>query len=178
MTSILTNSGFYFDYSDPEGSNINIFDIASALSKICRFAGHCKSFYSVAQHSVLVSTILPPYLKIPGLLHDATEAYLVDIPSPLKSMLNDYKKIEERVEKVIASRFNLSLPMSPLVKEADLILLATEQRDLLNKHNMDEWEITRGVMRLQNVIYPWSSEEAEAAFLETYFKYIQEDNKC
>ncbi|TKI02119.1 HD family hydrolase, partial [Martelella alba] len=130
MTWITTFSGRHFDYADPDINSICITDIIHALSNECRYAGHCSQFYSVAQHSVLTSMIVPPAFALEALLHDAAEAYCKDIPAPLKRLLPDYHAVENRVDAVIRRRFGLPEAMSPEVKRADLIMLATERRDL------------------------------------------------
>ena len=91
---INTQSGRHFNYQRQRSEDICIEDIATALSHECRFAGHTDHFYSVAQHSVLVSEMLPPELALEGLLHDAMEAYFKDIPTPLKSLMPGYKKLD------------------------------------------------------------------------------------
>src|SRR4051812_31750950 len=81
---IQTYSGTEFWPLSPKAADVKLIDIAHALSNKCRFAGHCREFYSVAQHSVLVSRQLPDEFKLWGLLHDAGEAYFADIPNPIK----------------------------------------------------------------------------------------------
>ena len=84
----------------------------------------------MAQHSVLCSQIVPPEFAFEALMHDAAEAYCQDIPAPLKALLPDYRRIEERVEQVIRAKFSITPDMSAIVKYADLVMLATERRDL------------------------------------------------
>lgn len=127
---LTTLSGKHFDYLNATADDIDIEDIANALSNICRFAGHLPEFYSVAQHSVLCSQIVQPEFAFEALMHDAAEAYVQDLPAPLKQLLPDYKRIETMVEDLIRTKYSLSLSHSSVVKYADLIMLATERRDL------------------------------------------------
>lgn len=119
---------------DPDPSDIDIQDIAHALSNNCRWTGHVKSFYSVSQHSVLVSQIVEPENALAGLLHDASEAYLSDIARPVKysEPMEGYREIEARLERVINEKFGLPYPMSVDVKRADDMLLTAEGYYLFN----------------------------------------------
>ena len=168
-SDILTHSGHYFDFTKPEESHIDISTIAHALSHICRFTGHVKQFYSVAQHSVMVSWLVPPEHALAGLLHDAAEAYVGDVAAPLKRMLPDYKAIEARVESAVLSHFGLPPELPAAVKLADLCALATEQRDLMPRHNdVWEWETISGVHPCDWRIHPMVSTDACAIFLNRY----------
>lgn len=133
-----TIGGRAFYPLDPHPSDIDIQDIAHALSHICRFGGHCTEFYSVAEHCVRVSRAIEAAggtvaEMFEGLMHDASEAYLGDVVWPLKQAgaLAGYKNIERRVEQVIADRFCLPHEQSAIVKRFDLVLLSTEKRDLM-----------------------------------------------
>lgn len=131
---IQTASGGRFFPVDPRPEDIDIREIAHALSMICRFNGHCMNFYSVAQHSVLVSRLVESEYAVAGLLHDAAEAYLGDVTRPLKAELRAYRALEERVEWVIAGKFDIDWndPQRVAnVKTADDWALAIERRDIM-----------------------------------------------
>ena len=121
-----TYTGKKFFPFDPRPEQICIEDIAHGLSMLCRFSGQCPYFYSVAEHSIYLVHFLPDNLQLEGLLHDASEAYLADLPRPVKAGLPEYKAIEARVERVIAEKFGLPFPMAPEVKAADQALLKHE----------------------------------------------------
>jgi len=169
--TIMLVSGEYFNLEDPKASKFDICDIAHALSHICRYTGHFRSFYSVAQHSVLVSLIVPQEHALAALLHDAAEAFIGDVAKPLKSLLPDYRRIEARVEKAVFERFGLPAELPPCVKKADRILLRTEQRDL-TEANSHQWSWTDGVEPLVEQIVPLRPQEAKRKFLDRYATLI------
>ena len=121
-----TYTGKKFYPYDPRPEQICIEDIAHGLSMLCRFAGQCRFFFSVAEHSIAVAHLLPANLKLFGLLHDASEAYLADLPRPVKAGLPEYRAIETNVERVIAEKLELPFPMPPEVKAADQAPLKDE----------------------------------------------------
>ena len=127
---VATYAGKRFDLKEPEAGDVDVRDIARALSMMCRFNGHTSKFYSVAQHSVMVSRFVPEALAPWGLMHDAAEAYVQDIVRPLKRLLPAYADIEERVLGVIGERFGFRLPMPPEVKEVDNRMVLTEGAQL------------------------------------------------
>lgn len=142
--TILTSQGTYFDFEHPERSEINTLAIAHALANLCRFTGHCLEFYSVAQHAVLVSHLVPPQFAFQALHHDDAEAFIGDMASPLKKLLPTYKDIERRVEAEVFRRQGLPAVLAPEVKHADLVALRTEQRDLMHE-NGGLWTSLAGI---------------------------------
>lgn len=150
---IETRGGLQFHLADPRPESVKVGDIAWSLSLQCRYTGHTKAHYSVAQHSILASLMVPEQFALDALLHDAAEAYIGDVSSPLKSLLPEYKAIEFRIEQVIRRRFGLCNPLPPEVKHADLVLLATERRDVLDSRQ--DWEALVGVAPFPIWIAPY-----------------------
>lgn len=126
-----TIGGRAFYPADPRPEDVDIYDIARGLSNACRYTGQCLDFYSVAEHSVLVSRVVPPQFALEALLHDATEAYIADLNRPVKLMLPEYQELEARIARVIAARFDLPDEQSAAVKQADDEVLMAEKRVLL-----------------------------------------------
>jgi 5'-deoxynucleotidase YfbR-like HD superfamily hydrolase len=150
---IRTYTGKYLNLKNPNPEDIVIEDIAHALSQIPRFGGHLRYFYSVAQHSIFVSDICRNY-PLDGLLHDASEAYLGDVTSPLKKLLPDYKIVEERLNQVIAKKFNITFPFVEEVVEADKKELEFEWDFLMiNEHKQFISPINKTEQRFLNLFY-------------------------
>ena len=135
---IETFSGRRFRPTKPDVRQIDIMDIAHALSMKARFSGHCRKFYSVAHHSVIVSTLVPEEYALEGLLHDAAEAYVPDIPRPLRTLYPGMMEIEDGVHRAVAERFGTVYPLPPPVKEADNRVLVDEARELMHSGG-EEW---------------------------------------
>lgn len=112
--------------------NINITDIAHASSNICRFNGHVRQFYPLAQHCVLVSYMCDPENALDGLLHDSSEAYLSDIVRPIKEteLFESYRWLEAKLEQDVAMKFGTKYPMPPSVKAADMEIVVWEALNL------------------------------------------------
>lgn len=145
--------------------DVDIRDIAHSLALLSRFNGHCLRFYSVADHSVRVAAALPPELAPWGLMHDAAEAYLSDLPRPVKRENTWFREVEDRLLQVVAGVFGLPWPVPEPVWQADDTLLATEARDLMGP-SPEDWGLT--AEPLPERIEPLGPEAAEHAFLEAY----------
>jgi hypothetical protein len=164
--NIVTYSGQVINPLDPDPDCITIEDIAHALANVCRFTGHTRKFYSVAQHSVLCSRIVPPNDALEALLHDASEAYLSDVSRPIKrdpEFGTFYATHEKRLERVIADKYGLEHPWPAAVKWADDVLLRSEQRDL-----MPNLLRVPGDDYLDFTIRPWGPVDAEQLFLARF----------
>lgn len=132
---IQTYTGRQFFPAAPRAEDVHIEDIAHALSLLCRFTGHSRWHYSVGQHSALVSYACDPADALHGLLHDGSEAYLGDVSSPLKrqAYLAGYRFLEDVTQRAVCDRFGLPHALPPSVAHADLVVLATEARDVMGK---------------------------------------------
>ncbi len=174
-------SGIKFYPFDPHEDEINIIDIAHALSNICRFSGHTKSFYSVAQHCIHVSELCKDN-KLEGLLHDSSEAYLSDVPRPVKLLLPQYKECELNLLEKIFRKYNLKFPIPKEVKIFDNVMLEREHRHVLNNYldwgsnasNIDTNEDFKVIYNSNIVLM--TPNEAEERFLELFKEYSNVDN--
>ncbi len=174
---IQTHSGIRVPLLDPKPEHILIEDIGWALSMQCRYAGHCKQFYSVAEHSMLVADICPPGLKFEALLHDAAEAYILDLPSPLKALLQGYKAIEYKFEVAIREAFGLGEELrlrKSVIKDADYIAMATEVRLLMR--GAEDWEKLKNV-EPQGSILAMQPFDAYTVFIEKFTEYKEARDK-
>jgi hypothetical protein len=165
MDWIQTFTGKAFRPLSPEPGSIDVRDIAHALSLLCRFNGHCHRFYSVAEHCVRISHIVPPEHALWGLMHDAAEAYISDLPRPVKQQIPAFGDFEDGLLARIMDHYGLPISMPAPVKRADDVLLATEMRDLMADPPMP-WEL--GVDPLPEPIEPMAPHEAERAFLARF----------
>ncbi|MCP1646960.1 phosphohydrolase [Pseudomonas nitroreducens] len=155
MTWILTWSGKRFDLFEPTPEMIDPRDIAQALGTIARFNGHTKEHYTVAQHSVIVANLVPPEHQLAALLHDATEAYIGDMVRPLKEHMPAFCEVEKRIWSTICARFDIDEELPACVKQADLVALATERRDLMPEHPAP-WRCLEGIEPIAGRITLWS----------------------
>lgn len=172
-----------FDFANPQPNMFDIDDISQALSRECRFVNRTVEHYSVAQHCILASFYVPEYLEFEALVHDIAEAYVRDLPTPMKALLPEYKLLEERVNRAI--RVHLGLPPKcseadyKIIKAVDRRLFVTERRDLLPKTHDVQFvqdpgfeESIRNVEPLAETIIPWDSETASFNFLERYEELV------
>lgn len=149
---------------DPRAEDIDPEDIAHALSLLCRYGGHIDRFYSVAEHCVLMSRVVAPENALAALLHDATEAYVVDVPRPLKRYLADYRMVEDRVWQAIAKRFDLDPVLPADVHDADTRMLLNETSLLMP--GAEAWASLVGLRPLPVTVKGWWPERAKTKYLE------------
>lgn len=166
MSSIITQSGRSLDVFRPSRAEIDLEDIAHALANSCRWGGHCRVFYSVAQHSVIVSDHVAPEHARFALLHDAAEAYLVDVPTPIKAELPQYVAAEARLLREIFARFGLHGECPAEVKTIDARLMATEAIELRLRPHL--WASGVPASPLPIMIDPLSPTDAKALFLARF----------
>ena len=174
---IQTYTGRQFWPLSPRAEDIDVLDIAHALSNLCRFGGHCTQFYSVAQHSVLVSQVCEEMASevtgaaLWGLLHDASEAYLADVPRPVKPYLAGYEELETQLLKTVAERFDLPWPVPRTVKWIDNAILMDEMEQLMVPPPAD-WGLLGPALGV--TVNPILPKEAERSFL-AWFEALSPD---
>ena len=187
---IQTFTGRQFFLADPKEEDLCLEDFAHALARVCRYTGHGE-FYSVAQHCVLASEMAElfygrkdPLLPSRMLIHDVSEAYLNDISSPLKSLLPDYRRLEDKLEHVIERAVGVKFTGIPVVKEIDLRMLVTERPIIFNDavplwvaatSSVPRFEKPNGMTEHEWNLkwYGWPPEQAEEAFLERFRSLFQ-----
>jgi hypothetical protein len=163
-------SGCLFDYERPDESEVQIGDIAAALSKVCRFSGHIHQFYSVAQHAINTSRIVPSEHAYNALMHDTAEAFTNDLPTPLKFAVPIFKELEVRIETAMGQRFGFAYPLPDAVKLADSQMLAIEKVKL--KRDFSAWTVLEGIetAHIEHLVdlSPMTPARAERLFLERF----------
>lgn len=177
-----TNTGKRIDLTDPDPDQIDIHDIATGLANVCRFGGQLRDWFSVAEHCINVADLCPPEYKLVGLLHDAAEAYICDIPTPLKRELGYiYEAIEARVATAIALHFGLGadalVELPPIIKQADRSALMSE-RDALQANPQDwgpDYEGSMRFPRFQRRYY--KPEDARDAYLVMFHNLTRESRR-
>lgn len=164
---MLTASGRQFWPCDPHAADVDIFDIQTALTQLCRYGGHTLHFYSVAQHSVELARYFlrrnDPAMAQWALLHDAAEAYVADVIRPLKPFLGNYREIEHRVEQVVWHRYGLEGDLPLPVKDADSRIIVDEMAALFGAEPLEKYGLL-GRPRLGVDIRPMMIGQADAAF--------------
>lgn len=158
---IRTFSGKWVNVFDIDPDTIDIVDIAHALAFQCRFGGHLSQFYSVAQHSIWCyqeakNKKLSKNEQLAALMHDASEAFLVDIPRPIKKELKEYKSVEDGVMNVIAKKYGFKYPLSPDIKQIDGLALEKE------------WDYLKIKKEGAEQIHIYSQEYSEKLFLDIF----------
>ncbi len=177
---IITYTGSKFYHLNPQPEMVCIEDIAHALAQTCRWTGHTRFHYSVAQHSVYASHICAPEFAFDTLMHDSSETYLGDMNRPLKHFTQAgpaYLLIEEKVEKVIFKKFGVRFPLSEAVKKADTQMLYAEKAQLMNvtaatKYEARKWgeDETEADIRIEK----WTPRRAEKMFLRRFAELYKE----
>ena len=171
---IQTYTNKRFHILEPQQEDICIEDIAHALSLQCRFTGHTKFHYSVAQHAYYASIIVPPEFAFEALMHDASEAYIGDMSRPLKHFTTagaEYLKVEANIEAAIACKFGLPLVMSAAVKKADNMMLYAEKKVLMAEMEWTtKWADTEEAANVR--IVEFTPKTAERLFLRRFNQLI------
>jgi hypothetical protein len=163
--AILVRSGVLFDVFNPNDEDVKIEDIIHALSNLCRYGGHCPEFYSVGQHSILCSYHGKTAQEcMEMLMHDASEAYLVDLPRPIKRMLPDYIKAENALLTCIFKKFNLTFPLSHSVHKADDDMLKFEWGYFKNPASDLEFDY-------------WTPKKTKREFIKRYNQLVRQIRK-
>lgn len=183
---IQTYTGRLFWPLDPQPVDVDIRDIAHALALNCRYSGHCDTFYSVAQHCVFVADLVEAHCiqklgRMPtldelrwALLHDAAEAYLADLPRPVKPEIRGFADVEKRIENAIADRFGLPREIPEVVHHADFLCYATEKPKLMFRG--PDWPMVEGLpVYLMLDAMEWR--EAERAYLDRFYKLFPRERK-
>lgn len=162
---IRTYSGRYIDVFDPNPDDILLEDIFHGLALESRWGNQCPHFYSVAQHSVLTAQIvkntIDPKLALEALLHDASEAYLHDMPKPIKNAMPDYRMIEDGLMGIIAKKFGFNWPLDPAVHAVDGDMLKLEWNALMVSDIPDYSRLGGS---------PWDPVDSEAAIRQMYYE--------
>lgn len=173
-----TYTGKAFFPFDPRVEAIDILDIAHALAMQVRYNGHCKQFYSTAQHSVLVASKAPPHLALRALMHDAAEAYTGDLIRPIKKHpeMAVFAWVEETIERAICAKFDLPFPiMTPEIKRLDDRIILDERDQVMSQMLIEavklfgDWPISGEPLGV--TIDPWPPEVAREKFLNAFDEY-------
>lgn len=175
-----TLTGKKLDPFNPTPDTVCIEDVAHALSNLCRFGGHCKRFYSVAEHSVRgTEFIIDEYedldLAFDFLMHDTSEYAFQDLVRPIKKQLPDYENAEHAMQKFLAGHFGFRYPFVPLVHEIDNRMLVTEAVALLRDGPVENWHqgMLCAPIILEDAELGWSPGRARLEFITLYNQLVE-----
>jgi len=175
---IETRTGRRIDLRYPHESDICLDDVAHALGHICRYTGHSSIYYSVAEHCVRASMLVPTDAALATLLHDAHEAYVGDVSSPLKSLVPDYRRIEDEMERVVFTALMGRLPNeyeARHIKQADVAMLRMEAEAMMDSQGR-EWPILQGVAIGYDFVAPgWGPEVARWRWKDRFLELTRKD---
>lgn len=152
LLDIQLTSGVHFDYLNPGKTYIPIEDIGHSLGNICRFAGHCKYYFSVAQHAYNCSYAVEPEFAFAALMHDTGEAFTNDLPSPLKRIFPQFKELEKNIETAIAKMHGFQYPLPDAVHKVDRDMLLLEKEHLFPGTEDWEWLENLDITYLHNLV--------------------------
>jgi 5'-deoxynucleotidase YfbR-like HD superfamily hydrolase len=173
--TVETYTGRLFDIKRPDASEVCIKDIAHALANICRYTGHCRRFYSVAEHCVLGARLVPRKYRLAFLLHDAVEAYIGDTSRPFKTLLPEYRQYERAIQKVIYRALYGRLMTERerrAVRTADNQMLLKEAKLLMSSRGREWKERWTGNIRVAGVrLQMMAPRKAKKAYLDCFKKY-------
>jgi 5'-deoxynucleotidase YfbR-like HD superfamily hydrolase len=168
---IQTYSGLQFDYEDLNLDGISIIDIAHALSNVPRYSGHVKFPYSVAQHSIIVSSLFGhKELAFQALMHDAAEAYLGDLPTPAKRLVPEYQELEDNVLRAIFKKYRIPYPIYESVHFADKQVLLAERYKLFDK--VIPWAYYQDIRPAKVAIIRMRQEAVEHQFKQRFLDLV------
>ena len=165
---ITTYSGVKFFVDECNVQDVPMEDIAHALAMNCRFNGHLKVFYSVGEHSVLVSKLVPEEFALWGLLHDITEAFVPDVPRPFKSLIHGFEEFEDKLAEKVSEHFEMPWPMPAEVKYVDTHIVADEARKLCLQP--PDWIKHYDTVCPPELIIGLTPAAAKGAFLERFYE--------
>lgn len=165
---ITLHSGASFDLLDPWNSDFSLEDIAHGLAHVCRYAGQCSGFYSVAEHSLLVCDTVPEF-QLEALMHDAAEAFLGDVTRPLKHLLPEYKTIEANVQSAIFDRLGIDSTRMSYLKSTDLSVLAAEQAQIMPA-GTNAWAASASIVPANITVRFLAPHIAKQSFLDRYYQ--------
>ena len=169
---VTTYSGARFFVDDCNIADIPMYDIAHALSQNCRFNGHLERFYSVAEHSVIVSALVPEEYALTALLHDVSEAFVPDMPRPFKRYITGFEEYEERIQRSVAEHYGTIYPLPEEVKYIDKNIVRDEAEFFYPKP--PSW-----ITYYESVVHPgmfdgWEPDMARQKFMEHFVALMYE----